>query len=66
MVARFAALAVLAWALSGCASAPRGSVCSWAKPHRFSDATVNAMTDAEVSQELTHNKTGAALCGWKP
>ncbi len=49
----------------GCAS-PRGTYCSIAKPHRFSDATVNAMTDAEVQQELTHNRTGAKLCGWKP
>ena len=57
---------VVAVLLAGCASAPRGTFCSIAKPHRFSDATVNAMTDQEVAQELTHNKQGTALCGWKP
>ena len=52
--------------LVGCAGPPKVSPCAWAKPHRFSDATVDAMTDAEVAQELTYNKTGFALCGWKP
>lgn len=51
--------------LVGCAS-PRVLDCTFAKPHRFSDATVDHMTDAEVQQELTHNKQGAKLCGWKP
>lgn len=51
--------------LVGCTTTPGGTFCV-GKPHRFSDATVNVMTDAEVAQELAHNKQGAALCGWKP
>lgn len=59
------AAVLMTFCITGCAS-PSGTFCSIAKPHRFSDTTVNAMTDAEVAQELTHNKQGAALCGWKP
>jgi hypothetical protein len=52
-------------AASACANGS-GSFCSAARPHRFSDATVTAMTDEEVAQELAHNETGVKLCGWKP
>lgn len=45
---------------------PSAGFCSIAKPHRHSAATVAVMTDAEVRQELSHNKQGAALCKWKP
>lgn len=56
---------LLAGLLSGCQTAS-GTFCSIAKPHRHSDATVNVMSDAEVTQELVHNQQGAKLCGWKP
>lgn len=49
--------------LVGCAN---GSFCAIAKPHRFSDATVNIMSDEEVKQELAYNKTGQNLCHWAP
>lgn len=52
--------------LAGCASGPRGSFCQVSEAHRFSDAAINAMSDAEVARELKHNRTGAALCGWRP
>jgi ABC-type uncharacterized transport system substrate-binding protein len=48
--------------LAGCAHT---GFCSIAKPHRFSDATVNIMSEEEVKQELAYNKTGKELCGWK-
>jgi hypothetical protein len=48
--------------LTTCSS---GSFCTIAKPHRFSDATVNIMSDVEVKQELSYDKTGQELCGWK-
>lgn len=64
-VVTFLAGTVTLLLITGCMST-KGTFCQIAKPHRFSDATVNAMTDAEVQQELTFNKQGAKLCGWKP
>lgn len=50
--------------IPGC-SLTGGSFCSIAKPHRFADATVNIMSEAEIKQELAYDKTGQELCGWK-
>ena len=47
-------------AVSGCAST--SEYCLIAKPHVFSDSTIDAMTDEEVKQELTHNEQYAKLC----
>jgi len=51
--------------LSGCATT-KGSFCAIAKPLRPSEATIAAMSDAEVADMLAHNEKGAKLCGWKP
>lgn len=45
---------------------PSAGFCAVAKPHRHSASTIATMTDAEVRQELSHNQTGAKLCGWRP
>lgn len=58
------ALFVLCLALVGC-STVAGDFCDGARVHRFSDATVDAMTEAEAEQELAHNLLGQKLCGWK-
>jgi predicted small secreted protein len=54
--------------LSGLAACQtvRGSFCDVAKPIRLSDATVDAMADAEVKEALAHNEKGRKLCRWKP
>ena len=61
-IARAIGLALL---LAGCTTA-RGSFCDIEHPWRLSPATVDAMSDAEVTAALAHNRKGAALCGWKP
>ncbi|QDP59289.1 MAG: hypothetical protein Tp136SUR676911_28 [Prokaryotic dsDNA virus sp.] len=55
-------LAVLALTsvVSGCAST--SEYCLIAEPHEFSGQTVDAMTDEEVKQELTHNAQYDKLC----
>lgn len=63
MAARLILLLTLA--LAGCQSVTP-TFCDLAEPIRMSDRTVDAMTDAEVEQVLTHNLTGAKACGWKP
>jgi hypothetical protein len=50
-------------ALSACTTTG-GSFCDIAEPIR--PANVDVLTDAEVSQILSHNAKGTALCGWKP
>jgi hypothetical protein len=52
-------------ALAGCTTA-KGSFCTVASPQRPSAAAVDAMTDAQVKALLAHNRTGQALCGWRP
>ncbi|MGN6773172.1 MAG: hypothetical protein ACTHJQ_25485 [Rhizobiaceae bacterium] len=42
-----------------------GSFCSISHPIRLSKKTVDALTDAEVKEILTHNRTGQKLCGWR-
>ncbi len=51
--------------LAGCAT-EGGSFCAVAKPNRFSEAAISAMTDNEVADALAHNRKGEKLCGWKP
>ncbi len=51
-------------ALAGC-TATGGSYCSIAKPIRPTAEDVNVISDQLVQDVLTHNKQGAALCGWK-
>lgn len=43
-----------------------GNFCKLSEPHGFTDATVDVMTDAEVTREVTHNELGEELCGWRP
>ena len=57
---------ILAIFLAGCQTAPKGGFCATAKPIRLTAATVDAMTDAEVTRALEHNTLGQRLCNWKP
>ncbi len=43
-----------------------GSFCRISRPIHLSDAAVDALSDQEVKVVLSHNRKGAALCGWKP
>ena len=52
-------------ALAACQT-PSGTFCDIAKPIRLSAQAIDAMTDAEVTATLAHNRKGAKLCGWKP
>ena len=61
---KVAAILMLA-TLVGCITAS-GTFCDIAKPRRLSDATITAMSDAEVDDALAHNLKGQKLCGWKP
>lgn len=51
--------------LGGCQTSG-GTFCDIARPIRLSEATVDAMTDAEVAAALAHNEKGRKLCGWRP
>ena len=57
-------LTLLLILLGGCATTT-GSFCQIEHPLRLSDASIEAMTDAEVADVLTHNRIGERLCGWK-
>jgi hypothetical protein len=63
-MAKIAQLALIL-ALAACTT-PRGSFCEIADPIRLSSAAVDAMSDAEVSAALAHNRKGERLCGWHP
>jgi hypothetical protein len=39
--------------------------CDWAKPIRPTEADVALVSDGLARDLLTHNETGAKLCGWK-
>ncbi len=56
---------ILAIALAGCTTT-KGSFCQISDPIRPSQATIEALTDAEVAAILAHNEKGRALCSWKP
>ena len=56
----------LALLAAGCSTTARGSFCQVAEPFRPSQATIAAMTDAEVAAALAHNRKGQKLCGWRP
>ena len=54
-------------AVSACASgAVIDSFCLTNHPRRLSDATISAMSDAEVTAALKFNEYGARRCGWTP
>jgi hypothetical protein len=53
--------------IAGCATEylrPGQMVCDWAAPIRPSRA--DQLTDGTARQILTHNETGARLCGGQP
>ena len=60
-----AALLIFVLLVAACTT-PRGSFCEIADPIRLSPAAVDAMSDAEISAALAHNRKGEKLCGWKP
>ena len=58
-------LSVIAVLTTGCATDPGViSGCDWAEPIRPSQA--DQLSEGTARQILTHNETGAALCGWRP
>lgn len=48
--------------VSGCASRAVSDYCLIAEKHRFTDSTIDVMTDEEVEQELRHNEIYDKLC----
>lgn len=53
--------------LASCATQkPAGAFCDISRPIRLTEQTIDAMSDAEVRDVLSHNKKGQALCGWAP
>jgi hypothetical protein len=69
---RWAPVVLVALMLGGCVTAPTGGPgrggawCDVERPIRLTRERVDAMTDAEVRAAVTHNRHGAAECGWKP
>lgn len=59
------ALALLI-ALAGCNQTTKGTFCQISSPIRLSSQAVDAMSDSEVKDVLSHNRKGQALCGWRP
>lgn len=57
---------LIAGTLGACAATSGGTFCDNARPQRFTDATVAAMSDAELNDALAHNLKGQRLCGWTP
>lgn len=55
----WALMSVVIVSLGGCAI----NDCDWAQPIRPNAADI--LSDDTVSQILTHNETGAAICGWR-
>jgi len=55
----------VALSLIGCQTAPKGTFCAIASAQRPSQATIDAMTDEEITALLRHNARGGKLCGWK-
>lgn len=51
--------------MAGCQTGGGGSFCAVSSAHRFTQGTIDAMTDEEARQEVVHNETGEKLCGWK-
>ncbi len=56
---------LLVFILSNCGTVPKGDFCKIERKFSYSDAAVDAMSDAEVEQNLAHNLKGKKLCGWK-
>ncbi len=65
MVAKIIAIALFS-IIVGCTTIPKGSFCSIADPIRPSQATIDAMSDAEVAAALAHNEKLTRLCGVRP
>lgn len=69
--ARVASLLVLAGLIAAllflaACTTTKGTFCAISKPLRPSEATIAAMSDAEVADMLRHNEAGRALCSWRP
>lgn len=59
-----AAALLAALALTGCTDG--GAFCDLARPVRLSAETIGTLSEIQAREILTHNRTGAADCGWKP
>lgn len=63
---KLSVLCLLLSVVAGCARGPLSNdYCALSSAHRFSHATQDVMTDAEIEQELKHNSYGERACGWK-
>lgn len=58
-------LAVTAMMALAACQTTGGSFCDISKPIRLTEATIDALSDAEVEEALAHNLKGQALCKWK-
>lgn len=58
-------IAILAICLLAACTTTSGSYCAIADAQRPSQATIDAMTDAEVEDALIALEKGKRLCGWK-
>jgi hypothetical protein len=65
MIVRILLLVAIMNGLSACQTT-KGSFCDIAEPRRPSEKTLAVMSDAEVKDDLAHNRKGQRLCGWKP
>jgi hypothetical protein len=61
---RLIPISILLISLASCQTSD-GEFCSVSKPIRLSADTIASLTDAEVAALLSHNRKGAALCGWR-
>lgn len=60
-------LAAVTMLASGCATTGSGDVDTFCKTHSptyFTDAEINAMSDATARKTLSDNEYGAKRCGW--
>lgn len=60
------AIASVATACANAGPEIRTGACDVFGPIYLDSADVDLVSDGLVDQVLTHNETGAALCGWRP
>lgn len=65
-VARNLALACAILGLAGCAPTADPAACVAFAPIRPTEADVRAISPGLAAAILAHDRTGEALCGWKP
>lgn len=56
---------VASLALLAACTTTTGDFCDLAKPHRFTEEQIAALTDEQVERYLAENRYGAAKCRWR-